>query len=130
MPKVGARSTVRHYQRLDRIRAMDHVVKKLCRHCAEKKLRCLLSLEGQCLDCIAVGVECSLFPREEEFAALAWKRRELRRELLEIERRKLDLEDQLQSTAEEEKRLFDSERKALNELELLEKKMGVWEGPV
>ena len=80
----------------------------------------MLSLEGNCAECISSSSPCSLFPSEEEFAAVAKEKQELRREIREIERRRLNLEEQLDSVVDKEKALFDCKKDSLVELERLE----------
>jgi hypothetical protein len=70
MPKVLTKSTDRRKARLLQIREIYHVIAYLCQRCDSKGLKCLLSLEGNCLECVAATVSCSLFPSEEDFAAV------------------------------------------------------------
>lgn len=127
MPKVPTKSTDRRKARLLRIREMDHAMAQPCQRCDSKGLKCLLSLEGNCLECVAATVSCSLFPSEEDFAAVRRRKQELRREIRELEKRRLDIErqrleveDRLDGVDEEEKRLFDREKNSIVELERLE----------
>ena len=120
MPKGPNTSTTRRKARLARIFAMDYVVARPCQRCCSKNLRCVLSLEGNCAECISSSLLCSLFPSKEEFTAVAKQKQELRREIREVERRQLNLEEQLDSVVDKEKALFDRKKDSLVELEQLE----------
>ncbi|KAF2741629.1 hypothetical protein M011DRAFT_491190 [Sporormia fimetaria CBS 119925] len=142
MPKVPVNSTSRRKARFSRIREMDHVVASPCSRCKSQGLKCLLSLEGNCLECVSSGSSCDLFPTEAEFAEVARCKRELRRQLREVEcrrveaeaesarraaeiaRRRLELEESLDSLDDKEKELFGREKESISELERLERAQG------